>query len=359
MKLQIKGTPTALLVVGLVVVSVTLTFALTVHLSPAAAGQCKVYLVQQGGEPQLELWMNGSHTVVNVTFQHGKYQAYNGWWLIGDKVEVDVDGVSHVITICVGECATNRSLITDCPHDAGGWESPHKYYHTLSYDLGVVTGDPPKVRVRVRTMDCASNMIQAGDALIKWSDWTPLQEAVVWQPPILEAAVVIGVVSIAIGVGNNYLQGRREQKATEVTRTAAEDERFMDLYDASRDPAFQESLAAVLYQYQWTDYEEFHAKYGPQTNVKAWAQIQSVAQYFEGIGVLVTEGSVDIGRVYRLLATPIIRCWEKLEGVILEQRKRDLSPHVYASFEALYYAIQKFQREGPPPRDDVPVHRFE
>jgi hypothetical protein len=64
----------------------------------------------------------------------------------------------------------------------------------------------------------------------------------------------------------------------------------MELYDASRETGFQRTLAEVLYQYEWTDYEDFQAKYGPRSNVDASAKIQSLTTYFEGIGVLVEEG---------------------------------------------------------------------
>ena len=133
----------------------------------------------------------------------------------------------------------------------------------------------------------------------------------------------------------------------------------MELYNASRETQFQQTMAEVLYQYEWFDYDDFQQKYGPKTNVAAWAKIQSVAQYFEGIGVFVEEGSVEIGRVHRLLSTQIIRCWEKLEPVIYEQRKRELDPNIYNSFETLYYAIKTYQQQGPPQPDDVRVHKFE
>ena len=146
---------------------------------------------------------------------------------------------------------------------------------------------------------------------------------------------------------------------TEVTRTAAVDERFMDLYDASRETEFQENLAEVLYQYKWTDYEDFLAKYGPETNVRAWAKIQSLAQYFEGIGVMLQSNSVEIDQVYRLLSTQIIRCWEKLQSMILEQRQQELDSRIYSSFETLYYAIKKYEQAPQKAPDDVKTHRFE
>ena len=148
------------------------------------------------------------------------------------------------------------------------------------------------------------------------------------------AFTIIGVGGIGVAVFNNYRSGRREKQMTEVTRTAAVDERFMELYDASRETTFQENMAEVLYQYEWIDYDNFLEKYGPKTNVTSWAKIQSLAQYFEGIGVMLQSNSVEIDQVYRLLSTKIIRCWEKLQSVILEQRQRELDPRIYSSFES-------------------------
>jgi hypothetical protein len=146
---------------------------------------------------------------------------------------------------------------------------------------------------------------------------------------------------------------------TEVTRTAAEDERFMDLYDASRETEFQQNMGEVLYRYQWTDYEDFVSKYSAEANLEAWAKVQSLAQYFESVGVFVNEGSIDIGRVSQLLGNQIISVWEKLKDVIIGQREREMNPSIYSSFERLYYAIKTFQQQGPTTKNDVRSHKFD
>ena len=91
----------------------------------------------------------------------------------------------------------------------------------------------------------------------------------------------------------------------------------------------------------------------------AWAKIQSLAQYFEGIGVMVRTDSVSLDQVHQLLANPIMDVWEKLDDVILERRKRESNPMIYRAFETLYYAIKNYQQQGPPQKDDVRVNRFE
>ena len=75
--------------------------------------------------------------------------------------------------------------------------------------------------------------------------------------------------------------------------------------------------------------------------------------------MFVDEGSIEIGRVSRLLSNQVISVWEKLKDVIMGQRERELNPSIYNSFERLYYAIKNYQQDGPPPKGDVPVHKFE
>jgi len=227
------------------------------------------------------------------------------------------------------------------------------------YNMGQVTG-APTVRARARMFYPAT--LTSGyypDVRAWWGTWSNPVKAEITSLPIIEIASVIGIVGLAIGIANNYLSGQREKKTTDVTRTIAEDERFMELYNASREPEFQRTMAEVLYQYQWTDYNDFQSKYGPEVNVDAWAKVQSLAQYFEGIGVFVDEGSIDIGCPTRLIGNQSISTWDKLKDVIMGQRQRELNPSIYGSFERLYYAIKKYQQDGPPHQDDVRVHKFE
>jgi hypothetical protein len=236
-----------------------------------------------------------------------------------------------------------------------------KLHFTITHNLGILT-ETSYIRARAKWFMPIEWTPVPVTRLISeyWSHWTDLIEVEVTEPiPVVEIATVIGIGGIAIAIANNYWSGRREKKMTDVTRTAAEDERFMNLYDASRETTFQENMAEVLYQYKWTDYEDFVSKYGPETNVRAWAKIQSLAQYFEGIGVFVDEGSIDISRVSRLFGNQVISVWEKLKNVITGQREREMNPSIYSSFERLYYAIKTFQQQGPQPKDDVKPHKFE
>ena len=43
----------------------------------------------------------------------------------------------------------------------------------------------------------------------------------------------------------------------------------------------------------------------------------------------------------------------------MEQRRRELDPNIYNSFEQLYYQIKRYQKAPSDTPGDVRVHRFE
>ena len=49
---------------------------------------------------------------------------------------------------------------------------------------------------------------------------------------------------------------------------------------------------------QWDDYDDYMAKYGPETDIETYAMIQTVFNEMNGIGYLVYRGVIDIESVY-------------------------------------------------------------
>jgi hypothetical protein len=88
----------------------------------------------------------------------------------------------------------------------------------------------------------------------------------------------------------------------------------------------------------------FLEKYGPRTDVAAWGQDPIISPILRRHRHDAASNSVEIDQEYRLLSTQIIRCWEKLQSVILEQRPRELDLRIYSFFETLYHAIKKCEQ---------------
>lgn len=91
---------------------------------------------------------------------------------------------------------------------------------------------------------------------------------------------------------------------------------FMDLYRTYRDPEFRRQYNEIMTQ-KWVDFDDFWEKYGGRNNPDAWTVWQTVASYFNGIGVLLRQGLVDINVIDELLAPTVFMIWVRM-GPIAE-----------------------------------------
>jgi hypothetical protein len=83
---------------------------------------------------------------------------------------------------------------------------------------------------------------------------------------------------------------------------------FMDLYRTYRDPIFRKQYNDILHQ-KWSDFDDFWEKYGQKGDPDAWTDWQTVASYFNGIGVLLRQGLLNIEVIYELLAPTVFMAW--------------------------------------------------
>ena len=96
---------------------------------------------------------------------------------------------------------------------------------------------------------------------------------------------------------------------------------FMELYSQFNTSEFNKATDEIFFLWNWTDYDDFMKKYGPETNMEAWSFWASVFEYFHGVSVLVEQGLIDVHLVYELMSGPILRYWEKVEHIFRERRK--------------------------------------
>jgi hypothetical protein len=113
---------------------------------------------------------------------------------------------------------------------------------------------------------------------------------------------------------------------------------FMQLYDRFSREEFLNEFIEVM-ALQWVDFEDYWQKYGLDNNRDATLKIHSVGNFFEGIGVLVKRRLIKIELVDDLMSGSIIRYWEKMMPVIIEQRKKFNWPQAYEWTEYLYNKI--------------------
>ena len=120
------------------------------------------------------------------------------------------------------------------------------------------------------------------------------------------------------------------------------------LYETYRNPDFRHIQNKIL-DLDYSSYEDFNEKYrtGDQ---RTWSEWQSVASFFNGLGVLLKNGMIDIVLVEELFSNITFVTWVQMEPIISEWRKGDerFSGYVrsqkyefYSGFEYLYNELVK------------------
>jgi hypothetical protein len=159
---------------------------------------------------------------------------------------------------------------------------------------------------------------------------------------------VIAILLSGIGISASLFYYSNVLQNANKTRQA---QLFMDLYRTYRDPVFRKQYMDIL-NMKSTDFNDWWEKYGQENNVEAWTTYQTVASYFNGIGVLLKQGLIDIEMIEELLAPTVFMAWMRMGHVA--EGFRDLSAS--KSFRALADDIEGNGR--PKKKDWLPWSGF-
>ncbi len=160
---------------------------------------------------------------------------------------------------------------------------------------------------------------------------------------IAVASIVIACVSIVVAAILAVLQLKHQNE----TRQA---QLFMDIYDQFYNPEWHRRWMEVVYVYQNEDLMDSDGV--PRFlkgDIDNFVDASSLASFFEGIGLLVNKGLIDINLVAELMSSPLIWVWEKVEELVRKTREVTGRPQIYEWFEYLYNEIQRI-----PSRQSVP-----
>jgi len=114
----------------------------------------------------------------------------------------------------------------------------------------------------------------------------------------------------------------------------------MSLFETYRSPEFRRIGHQVLV-YDWKDFDDWAERYNERTNPEAIATFSSYMLFYDGIGVLVRRGFIDVGLVYELMADSVKVVWERYEPIFRGDREFFQNPKMWDDFEYLYNMIKK------------------
>ena len=156
------------------------------------------------------------------------------------------------------------------------------------------------------------------------------------------ATIVITGISIVIGVILS-LNSRKQELETRQAQL------FMEVYNRWSSPEFTQAYRIARYQYTYTGGEDYLRDVSDSALGKIdpnlYISIQTLATYFEGIGVLVKRNLIDIELVEDLFAGRFIWIWEHFgipSASIVREQQND--PLLYDGMEYLYREMKRRQQ---------------
>jgi len=169
------------------------------------------------------------------------------------------------------------------------------------------------------------------------------------------------LISVPVGVFYHIMTLRNTRRNQELTLKAQEHaletrqaQLLMQVYN--RWSSFDHLQHEVeINQWEWEDFDEFWAKYGPD-NPRAFTAWSAVGCFYEGLGVLVKNGLLDPRLVDDLISGWVISHWERFEPIYLAVRDRFNSPTSAEYTEYIYNQIKPIWEEQHPELDDSSKH---
>jgi hypothetical protein len=170
-------------------------------------------------------------------------------------------------------------------------------------------------------------------------------------------SIVIAASGVFIAAINQILSSRRAEKQRELTQQTQQQaletrqaRLFMQLYNRWNSRELRTAITKIM-QWTWKDLDDYMKKYDEATNLEAHVSHLTVVSFFEGIGVLVERGLIDVTLVYDLLWNAITIYWEKFGPIWKEWRKPSEYPGTgkkqFADHtEYLYNQIQRIQQQA-------------
>jgi hypothetical protein len=101
----------------------------------------------------------------------------------------------------------------------------------------------------------------------------------------------------------------------------------------------------VRYKYEWTDFADWLTKFHPAIDPEAYADFMTLNSTFEGLGVLVKKGLLDVSFVEDLFSQRIIWYWENVHQPIQKDTRAYTSdPTQYDHIEYLCDQLKQRQQ---------------
>ena len=162
--------------------------------------------------------------------------------------------------------------------------------------------------------------------------------------------VIVAAFSFVVGVANNILTSRRDSrnreltlKNQELTLETRQAQMFMNIYDKNSSIEFSKAWEKVVFT-PWSTFEEYSKLWeDPEFNDAAMLVVNT----YEGIGVLVKEGLLDIKFIALLMSGKVRGYFEKIKPILEDGRKSMDFSRWASETEFLYDELMRYLKKHP------------
>jgi len=149
------------------------------------------------------------------------------------------------------------------------------------------------------------------------------------------------MIALIVGIAYYLIIMRNSQRNQQMQLETRQAQLFMQIFNEFRRPEVMRLFLRSL-QMTWDDYDDFQERYSFE-NYKEREPFSSMGHFFDGVGILLDEGLVNIDLVTRLIHGDIKVFWEKFKPIILEEREKSNSPHFFKNMEYLYNEVKRIR----------------
>jgi hypothetical protein len=152
---------------------------------------------------------------------------------------------------------------------------------------------------------------------------------------------LVAIFGVIAGFTYYVLTVRNSQRNQQMQLETRQAQLFMQVYTQWRDPD-RLRLLAKSYQMEWDDYYDFQKKYGVE-NMEERLPYSYLSYFYEGVGVLIEEGLIDIELVAKLMAGDVKGYWDRFGPFILDHRRIGNYPDYFFHVEYLYRELENLK----------------
>ena len=110
-------------------------------------------------------------------------------------------------------------------------------------------------------------------------------------------SIVIAASGLFIAAVNQILSRRRKEAMAKLNLETRQTQLFMQIYNRWNSRDFLKAYGLIRYKYTFNNLDEWMSKYGPDVDPEAYANQMTINTFFEGLGVIVKKGLIDISLV--------------------------------------------------------------